>query len=61
MENKIKLLLEIAINKLKNEGILPKDIPIDIKVCRTKNKEHGQYSTNVALILSKYLNYDKNK
>lgn len=61
MENKIKELIEIAINKLKTEGIIPKDIPIDIKVCRTKNKEHGQYATNIALILSNYLNYDKNK
>ncbi|HCA89914.1 MAG: arginine--tRNA ligase [Legionellaceae bacterium] len=49
----IKLLTN-AISTLKDQHILPADIAIPpIKIDATKNQAHGDFSTNVALILAK--------
>lgn len=46
-------LLEQAIDALKGEGLLGEDIQPDIQVEHARNKEHGDFATNLALMLAK--------
>lgn len=53
MKTTVDQLLSQAINALKNEGVIPQDVNPAIKVERTKDKTHGDFATNVALMLAK--------
>lgn len=48
-------LLEKAVDDLQRKGIFPKDIEPQIFFERTRNKDHGDFATNMALTLAKPL------
>ncbi|WP_043530552.1 arginine--tRNA ligase [Litchfieldella xinjiangensis] len=53
MKDTIISLLDEALATLKQQGALPQDIAPTIKVDPTKDKAHGDYATNLALMLAK--------
>ncbi|WP_404414258.1 arginine--tRNA ligase [Vreelandella aquamarina] len=53
MKDTLITLLEGAVAALKQEGVLPQDVQPTIKVDPTKDKAHGDYATNLALMLAK--------
>ncbi|MCT8467112.1 arginine--tRNA ligase [Chromohalobacter canadensis] len=53
MKDTIIELLDAAGTQLKQQGILPQDTPLAIKVEPTKDKAHGDYASNLALTLAK--------
>lgn len=53
MKETIITLLENAVDTLKQQGILPADASPAIKVDPTRDKAHGDYATNLALMLAK--------
>lgn len=53
MKETIVTLLEGALDTLKQQDLLPSDIAPIIKVDPTKDKVHGDYATNLALMLAK--------
>ncbi|MGO2581837.1 MAG: arginine--tRNA ligase, partial [Halomonas sp.] len=53
MKDTIVSLLEGAVTALKHQGVLPNDLQPSIKVDPTKDKAHGDYATNLALMLAK--------
>ncbi|MCK5819887.1 MAG: arginine--tRNA ligase [Psychromonas sp.] len=55
MKTKIQKLLEQSIATLHSQGIIPKDIEPRITIDRTKDKSHGDFANNLALILAKPL------
>ena len=53
MKDNIQQLLEQTVEILKQENILPQDAAPRIQVDRTKDKSHGDFATNLALMTSK--------
>ena len=53
MKETIVTLLENALENLKQQGVLPADTAPVIKVDPTRDKAHGDYATNLALMLAK--------
>lgn len=53
MKDTIIALLNGAVDALKLQGVLPDDLQPTIKVDPTKDKAHGDYATNLALMLAK--------
>lgn len=53
MKDTINSLLEGALDTLRQEGVLPADLTPTIKVDPTRDKAHGDYATNLALMLAK--------
>lgn len=53
MKSIVQQLLEHGLEILRQTNVIPHDLIIDVKVERTKDSSHGDYSTNVALILAK--------
>ncbi|WP_404473136.1 arginine--tRNA ligase [Vreelandella venusta] len=53
MKDTIISLLEGAVDALKHQGVLPNELTPAIKVDPTKDKAHGDYATNLALMLAK--------
>ncbi|WP_097462320.1 arginine--tRNA ligase [Mangrovitalea sediminis] len=53
MKDKISQLLEHALNALKSEGILPEDLAATPAIDNTKDKAHGDFATNIALVSAK--------
>jgi arginyl-tRNA synthetase len=53
MKQKVEQLLEHALESLQSSGELPIDLVIDIKAENTKNLIHGDYASNLALLLAK--------
>jgi arginyl-tRNA synthetase len=53
MKDTITSLLEGALDTLRQEGVLPADLAPTIKVDPTRDKAHGDYATNLALMLAK--------
>lgn len=53
MKAHIQKLLEQAIVSLQTQDILPKDIQPRISIDRTKDKSHGDFANNLALMLAK--------
>ncbi|MGQ3888058.1 arginine--tRNA ligase [Legionella sp. CNM-1927-20] len=53
MKHIVEQLLSDAINKLKAQGIIPQDQNVEIKIERTKDANHGDFATNLALMLAK--------
>lgn len=45
--------LELVINKLKEAGTLPSDASYKINIDVTKDKSHGDFASNIAMVLSK--------
>ncbi len=52
MKEKIVKLLQDSLLDLKNQGLIPENIEINVQVDRTKDKKHGDFASNIALILA---------
>jgi arginyl-tRNA synthetase len=53
MKQLIEQLLKTAINHLQQQDALPLDLNINPQIERTRDKAHGDFATNVAMILAK--------
>ncbi|PRY70890.1 arginine--tRNA ligase [Halomonas ventosae] len=53
MKETIIALLEGALDNLRQQGVLPAELAPTIKVEPTRDKAHGDYATNLALMLAK--------
>lgn len=53
MKHQIEDLLRHALQGLQATGALPGDLDVAITVDHTRSKEHGDYATNLALLLAK--------
>lgn len=55
MKQLIENLLKQSINTLNTDGVISQDLLNNIRVDRTKDKTHGDFASNVAMILAKTL------
>ena len=53
MKEQLESLFGNAINKLKSEGIIPEEHQVKLMFERARQKEHGDFATNVAMTLAK--------
>lgn len=53
MKKKLEALLLQAVETLKNQDILDQGITINIAIERTKDAQHGDFATNLALLVAK--------
>ncbi len=53
MKHHIEGLLSHALQGLQATGLLPPDHAVTITVDHTKSKEHGDFASNIALVLAK--------
>ncbi len=49
----LRLLLDQALERLRADGTLPADAAASFVIERTKNREHGDFATNAAMLLAK--------
>lgn len=55
MQDKLKKIVEKSLNRLQKKGILPKSLEAKVLITRPKDKTFGDFSTNLAMILSSKL------
>ncbi|MEO1899046.1 MAG: arginine--tRNA ligase, partial [Methylococcales bacterium] len=53
MKQKLKSLLLQAVERLQSEGVLDNNLTPQINIERSRDSSHGDYATNLALILAK--------
>ncbi|MCG8392970.1 MAG: arginine--tRNA ligase [Pseudomonadales bacterium] len=53
MKERLISLIETALDTLIDEGTLPADARRPVQIDRTKDKSHGDFATNIALMLAK--------
>jgi arginyl-tRNA synthetase len=53
MKQHISQLLRQAVQSLQAEGLMPTDQPIDINLERTRDRSHGDFASNLAMVLCK--------
>lgn len=53
MKNEIQKIIQLALDQLKSEGVLPPDLHVEAMVERTRDSGHGDFATNVAMVLCK--------
>ncbi len=53
MKQTLEALLDQALNTLKSQGDLPQDVAVKINVERTRDAQHGDFATNLAMMLAK--------
>lgn len=53
MKSHIQSLLIQALDALKQQGVIPTDFEARVQVDRTKDKTHGDFATNLAMMLTK--------
>lgn len=53
MKDTIAALVQSVIHNLGQEGLLPEDTTAKINIGATKDKSHGDFASNIALVLSK--------
>ncbi len=53
MKERLITLIESALDTLIADGILPADAKRPVQIDRTKDKSHGDFATNIALMLAK--------
>ena len=53
MKSTIEQLLTQALQQMRELGTVPLDVVVEIKVDRSKDKSHGDFATNLALMLAK--------
>ncbi|QQX79732.1 arginine--tRNA ligase [Shewanella sp. KX20019] len=53
MKSHTESLLAESLNALKQQGVVPADFEARIQVDRTKDKSHGDFATNLAMMLTK--------
>ena len=53
MKDRLIPLIEHALDTLRDNGTLPGDARPPVQIDRTKDKSHGDFATNIALMLAK--------
>ena len=53
MKQQLATLLKETIAKLQQDDKLPKDLPLNIHIERTRDNKFGDYASNIAMMLSK--------
>jgi arginyl-tRNA synthetase len=53
MKDSIRTLIQHAVNQLTSEGILPEGLSATIQVENTRDKTHGDFASNIAMMLAK--------
>ena len=53
MKTQLAQLIETSIQQLQQDGILPGDVNPVIKIDRTRDKSHGDFACNIAMMLAK--------
>ena len=53
MKDSIRSLIQHAVNQLTSEGILPEGLEANIQVENTRDKSHGDFASNIAMMLAK--------
>ena len=53
MKDQLQALFDQAISALKNDQVIPADHEVTVMFERTRQKEHGDFATNVAMTLAK--------
>ncbi len=53
MKEQVEALFTETINILKSKELLPQEISVTIKIDNSRNKDHGDYACNLAMMLSK--------
>lgn len=53
MKHEIQTLLTQAISHLKTTDVIPADFAANIQISRTKDRTHGDFATNLAMMLAK--------
>jgi len=53
MKNQITQLIQASLATLQQQGVLPEDLDIDIRIERTRDKAHGDFACNIAMMLAK--------
>lgn len=53
MKDSIRTLIQHAVNQLSSEGILPEEFVANIQVENTRDKSHGDFASNIAMLLAK--------
>ena len=53
MKEQLEQLLADAIGQIKADGVLPADHTVKIQLDRPRDKSHGDFATNLALMLAK--------
>ena len=53
MKEKLRSLISTAVDTLARDGTLPADTRVDVQVERARDKTHGDYAVNTAMILAK--------
>ena len=53
MKQQLHAVFEQALQQLKNEGVVPVDQEVKIQFERTRQKEHGDFACNIAMMLAK--------
>ncbi|MDI1293383.1 MAG: arginine--tRNA ligase [Methylobacter sp.] len=56
MKKKIEELILQAVETLKSDGVLPQEITPNITIDRTRDAQHGDFASNLALMLAKPAN-----
>jgi arginyl-tRNA synthetase len=47
-------LVTTAIGQLRDQGVFPADVPMNFKVERPREKQHGDFATNAAIVLARH-------
>jgi len=53
MKKKLEALIQQAVKHLKNEGVIADDMGVAIILERTRDAQHGDFATNLAMMLAK--------
>lgn len=53
MKQQLQTVFEQAVQQLKTEGVIPADQQVNIQFERTRQKEHGDFACNIAMMLAK--------
>ena len=53
MRKKLEALIQNAVETLKKEGVIAEDISVNITLERTRDAQHGDFASNVAMMLAK--------
>jgi len=53
MKQQIAQILTGVVQQLKDQGVIPEDVSPRINVENTRDKSHGDFATNLAMMLTK--------
>ena len=53
MKDQLQALFRQAIDQLKTDGVIPSEHEVQLQFERTRQKEHGDFASNVAMTLAK--------